>query len=169
MLFLRRSSSVTPNKCTLFCRSQSGGRLTLPSLSSSCVLSSIVSQRRRRFSDLEPTPNSAYHCRPMAKHSSQILEMARKGAEHRYEELKAEISSLVKNFPHLAGTASKKISRGRAVVEAEAPKVRRRARKMSAAARKAVSDRMKKYWAARNAVKVSTVPTRPTRHAGAQR
>jgi hypothetical protein len=39
----------------------------------------------------------------MAKHSSHILEMARKGAEHRYEELKAEIATLVKHFPHLAG------------------------------------------------------------------
>jgi hypothetical protein len=93
----------------------------------------------------------------MAKHSSQILEMARKGAEHRHEELKAEIASLVKTFPHLAGRTSKGISQavssGRAVVEAEAPKVRRRARKMSAAARKAVSDRMKKYWAARRSAK----------------
>jgi hypothetical protein len=89
----------------------------------------------------------------MAKHSSHILELARKGAEHRYEELKAEIATLVKNFPHLAKRAgtqiSRTVSKGLAVAEAEAPKVRRRARKMSAAARKAVSDRMKKYWAAR--------------------
>jgi hypothetical protein len=32
----------------------------------------------------------------MAKHSSHVLEMARKGAEHRYDELKAELASLVK-------------------------------------------------------------------------
>lgn len=93
----------------------------------------------------------------MAKHSSHILEMARKGAEHRYEELKAEIAALVKNFPHLAGRASREISRavssGLAVVEAEAPKVRRRARKKSAAARKAISARMKKYWAKRRTAK----------------
>jgi hypothetical protein len=37
----------------------------------------------------------------MAKHSSHILEMARKGAEHKCEELKAEIASLVKHFPTL--------------------------------------------------------------------
>ena len=100
----------------------------------------------------------------MARHSSHILEMARKGAEHRYEEMKAEVASLVKNFPHLAGRTgkqiSKAVSRGRAVVEAEAPKVRRRAKKMSAAARKAVSARMKKYWAARRAAKAS--PDSPT-------
>jgi len=109
----------------------------------------------------------------MAKHSSQILEMARKGSEHRYEELKAEIASLVKTFPHLAGRASKGISQavssGRAVVEAEAPKVRRRARKMSAAARKAVSERMKKYWAARRAAKASAAATKPKRHASAKK
>ena len=93
----------------------------------------------------------------MAKYSSHILEMARKGAEHRYEELQTEIATLVKNFPHVAGKArtqiSKAVSRGRAVAEAEAPKLRRRARRMSAAARKAVSERMKKYWATRRAGK----------------
>ena len=87
--------------------------------------------------------------------------MARKGAEHRYEELKAEIAHLVKSFPHLARTAGRDVrkaaakvaARSMAAVEAEAPKIRRRARKMSAAARKAVSARMKKYWAAKRATK----------------
>ena len=85
------------------------------------------------------------------------MDMARKGADHRYEELKAEIAHLVKSFPHLAQragkSASKAVSRGVAAVEAEAPKVRRRAKTMSAAARKAVSARMKRYWAARRAAK----------------
>ncbi len=93
----------------------------------------------------------------MAKHSSHVLEMARKGAEHRYEELKTEIAHLVKSFPHVAKSAgqgaSRATSRGLAAVEAEAPKVKRRVRKLSAAARKAVSDRMTKYWAARRATK----------------
>jgi uncharacterized protein YicC (UPF0701 family) len=87
----------------------------------------------------------------MAKYSSHILEMARKGAKHRYEELQAEIATLVKHFPHVARKAgaeiSKAVSQGVAAVEAEAPKVRRRAKTMSDAARKAVSDRMTKYWA----------------------
>ena len=93
----------------------------------------------------------------MAKHSSNILEMARKGAEHRYEELRAEITTLVKHFPHVARKAghqiSQAVSRGAAAVETEAPKIRRRAKKMSAAARKAVSERMKKYWAKRRKAK----------------
>jgi hypothetical protein len=88
-----------------------------------------------------------------ATRSSHILDMARKGAEHRYEELQAEIAALVKHFPHVAKRTGEQISRavskGRAAVEAEAPKIRRRASTMSAAARKAVSDRMKKYWAGR--------------------
>jgi hypothetical protein len=79
--------------------------------------------------------------------------MARKGAEHRYEELQAEIARLVKHFPHVAAEAGRQISlavsQAAASAEAEAPKVRRRAKKMSTAARKAVSDRMKKYWAKR--------------------
>jgi hypothetical protein len=37
----------------------------------------------------------------MAKHSSRILELAKKGATHRYQELKAEIAELMKVFPHL--------------------------------------------------------------------
>jgi hypothetical protein len=95
----------------------------------------------------------------MAKHSSHILEMARKGAEHRYDELTAEIAALVKHFPHLAARTNRQlsqaVSRSRAALEAEAPKARRRVRKMSAAARKAVSQRMKKYWAARRKTKKS--------------
>ena len=85
--------------------------------------------------------------------------MARKGAEHRYDELKTEIGALVKNFPHLAARTNRQlsqaVSRSRADLEAEAPKVRRRVTKMSAEARKAVSQRMKKYWAARRKKKTS--------------
>jgi uncharacterized protein YicC (UPF0701 family) len=93
----------------------------------------------------------------MAKHSSHILELARKGAEHRYHELQSELAALVKHFPHIAKKTgkqiSKSVSKGVAAIEAEVPKVRRRAKKMSAAARKVVSERMKKYWAARRKTK----------------
>lgn len=92
----------------------------------------------------------------MAKHSSHILDMARKGAEHKYEELKAEIRTLVAHFPHLAArtgghvsrAASKAFARGRQVIGAaiagEAPKARRR---LSAKARKAIGDAQRKRWA----------------------
>ena len=92
----------------------------------------------------------------MAKHPSHILEMARKGAEHRYEELRVEIATLVKNFPHLAKTTKREVSKvSKAVAESarvvagEVKQVRRRETKWSDAARKAVSERMKAYWAAR--------------------
>ena len=93
----------------------------------------------------------------MAKHSSHILELARHGAKHRYAELKAELESLVRHFPDIARGAVKKGRKAikaaeREVVQAlERQKVRRR--KMSAAARKAVSRRMKKYWAGRRKAK----------------
>ena len=96
----------------------------------------------------------------MAKHSSHILDMARKGAEHKFEELKAEIATLVKNFPHLAGRARATVSRGaaalsrggKAAVAAVADEVApRKRRKMSAKARKAIGDAQRKRWAEQRA------------------
>jgi hypothetical protein len=99
----------------------------------------------------------------MAKHSSHILELARKGAEHKYQELKAELAQLVKHFPDLSrytggggarGTSST-VRRGRAATAAanadgdKAPT--RKRRKLSAKARKAISDAQKKRWAAQKA------------------
>jgi hypothetical protein len=89
----------------------------------------------------------------MPKLSSHILALARKGAEHRYAELKAEISTLVKHFPGLAGRAAKAVSReasawsagGRAAIkELVSPRKRR---KVSAKARAAMSAAQKKRWA----------------------
>jgi hypothetical protein len=86
----------------------------------------------------------------MARHSSHILELARKGADHRYEELKTELAALVKNFPHLRArsrrTPTVDISSEPA---ATIDKPKRKRRRMSAAQRKAVSQRMTKYWASR--------------------
>ena len=86
----------------------------------------------------------------MAKHSAHLLELAKKGALHRYNELKAELADLVKAFPHLEyGSA---ISPGvpRQRYEA-APAEKRKRRRLSPTARKAVSERMRKYWATRRA------------------
>jgi hypothetical protein len=83
----------------------------------------------------------------MTKHSASILELAKKGATHRYQELKAELAALAKVFPHLRYGSAVSPAMPDAVEE---PKVRRRKRsKMSTAQKKAVSTRMKKYWAAR--------------------
>jgi hypothetical protein len=94
----------------------------------------------------------------MAKHSLHILDLARRGAEHRYAELRAEIAQLVKHFPDVARTGGAPAARGRKAVKAasnESPGKSggRKRRGMSAAARKAVSERMKAYWAKRRAGK----------------
>jgi len=93
----------------------------------------------------------------MAKHSSHIFELARKGAEHRYREVLAEIETLVRHFPHLTSGSSRR--RGRPQIDTSAEpaatvdRPRRKRRAMSAAARKAVSARMKKYWASKRKAK----------------
>jgi hypothetical protein len=89
----------------------------------------------------------------MAKHSSHILELARKGAQHRVEELQAELAALRRDFPGLAERAGAAIGTAVGRTEADVKRTVARGRRMSAAARRAVSERMKKYWAARRAGK----------------
>ena len=84
----------------------------------------------------------------MPTHSSHILELAKRGAQARYDELKKEMAELVKAFPHLEfGSAVSPY-----VPKQTYPPVRKR-RRMSAAARKAVGLRMKRYWAERRKTK----------------
>jgi hypothetical protein len=73
----------------------------------------------------------------------QLRAMARRGAEETLKRLRAEIIAIERTFPELALPLRRRQVR-RAVEE-----TRRRTRTMSAAARKAVSERMKKYWAER--------------------
>ena len=90
----------------------------------------------------------------MAKHSAHILDMARKGAVHKYEELSAELATLVKHFPHLTGRRGM-VSRGAAALskgkEAVMATLSPPKRTMSAKARKAISDAQKKRWAKQKA------------------
>jgi hypothetical protein len=88
----------------------------------------------------------------MAKHSSNILELARRGAQHRYEELTAELNALIRQFPDLRGSVRRTVTRGRRTVEtAGAAAGPRKRRKLSAAARKAISDAQKARWAKQRA------------------
>jgi hypothetical protein len=94
----------------------------------------------------------------MPKHSSQILEYAKRGAEARLQDLIHEAQMLIELFPHLRDSFDKDelpisfiVARGSGRLERNPAK--RRRRRMSAAARKAVSLRMKKYWAARRKAK----------------
>jgi hypothetical protein len=74
--------------------------------------------------------------------TEQLRRLARLGAIARLEQLKQEEADIRAEFPELFG-------RGRRAAAADAAKPRRRRRKMSSAARKAVSERMRKYWAER--------------------
>ena len=84
----------------------------------------------------------------------QLRRLARLGAMARLEQLRQEESAIRSEFPELFGRGRQtrqapaedsQVSRGR----------RRRRRSMSAAARKAVSLRMRKYWAERRKAKGS--------------
>jgi trans-aconitate methyltransferase len=81
----------------------------------------------------------------MPKHPSHILDLAKRGAEHRYQELKTEIAALEKLLSRLHYGSAVSSAIPDAIQE---PTVRRH-RKMTAAARKAVSERMTRYWSAR--------------------
>jgi hypothetical protein len=86
----------------------------------------------------------------MPNYPSHILELAKRGAAHRYQELKAELALLVRQFPHLRGGSARRLG---SPAETVTSPIRRRRRKMSAAAKKAISERMKKLWAARRRAK----------------
>jgi hypothetical protein len=78
----------------------------------------------------------------MALSRSQLKELAAAGAGAWLEELERERQAILREFPGL----------GRGQREATAPnpgRSRRRRRRMTAAQRRAVSLRMKRYWAER--------------------
>ena len=78
----------------------------------------------------------------------QLRRLARLGAIARLEQLRQEEAAIRSEFPELFG-------RGRREQEGhtQTGKRRRRRRAMSPAARKAVSERMRKYWAERRKAK----------------
>jgi hypothetical protein len=76
----------------------------------------------------------------------ELQRLARLGARSRLEELQREEAAIRRAFPDLFGGRGRKAA-GEAGAS-KAPRQRKRSN-MTAAARKAVSDRMKKYWAAR--------------------
>jgi hypothetical protein len=76
--------------------------------------------------------------------TEQLRRLARLGAIARLEQLKQEEAAIRAEFPELFGRGR----RNTTVADAAKP-ARRRRRKMSSEARKAVSERMRKYWADR--------------------
>jgi len=86
--------------------------------------------------------------------SQELRRLALIGAEGRIESLRAEIAAIVALFPELKGMAGGAAGRGgRAAKAATSSK---RNWNMSSAQRKAVSARMKKYWAARRKEKAAS-------------
>jgi hypothetical protein len=85
--------------------------------------------------------------------SQELKRLALIGAQGRIEALRAEIASIVELFPELKNVAGLSGRGGRGVKKAAGAKGRNW--NMSAAQRKAVSARMKKYWAARRKEKAA--------------
>ena len=82
----------------------------------------------------------------------ELYRLARMGAESRLRALEEERAQILRSFPGLkTGGSSSATAQG---ASAAAAPVRRR-RQMSAAERKSVSARMKKYWAERRKAKDS--------------
>jgi hypothetical protein len=77
----------------------------------------------------------------------QLRRLARLGAIARLEQLRQEEAAIRLEFPELFGRGRREEASG-----GQAPR-RRRRRAMSPAARTAVSERMRKYWAERRKAK----------------
>ena len=77
----------------------------------------------------------------------QLRRLARLGAVARLEQLRAEEAAIRSEFPELFGRGRRED--GAVGGAAGAGSGRRRRAKMSPQARKAVSERMRKYWAER--------------------
>jgi hypothetical protein len=82
--------------------------------------------------------------------AERLRELARVGAEETVKRLRAEMIALERAFPEL------QLRQGRRALRRSVEQTTSRTRRMSAAARKAVSERMRKYWAERRKAKAKT-------------
>ena len=73
--------------------------------------------------------------------TDRLRDLARTGAEVTLKRLRAEVIAIERTFPEL------RLPQRRRAVRRSLQKAATRTRTMSAAARKAVSARMKRYWA----------------------
>ena len=89
----------------------------------------------------------------------QLRRLARLGAMARLEQLRQEEAAIRAEFPELFGRGTRRADAGSApAADGAATSTaggRRRRRRMSPAARKAVSERMRKYWAERRKSKTA--------------
>jgi hypothetical protein len=75
--------------------------------------------------------------------AEKLRDLARTGAEVALKRLRAEIIAIERAFPEL------RLPQRRRILRQSVDKATVRTRKTSAAARKAISERMKRYWAER--------------------
>lgn len=88
--------------------------------------------------------------------AEQLRRLARLGAMSRLEQIRAEEAAIKAEFPELFGRGARRDATPADDGGEAAPKARRRRRTaMSAAQRKEVSERMRKYWAERRKTKGS--------------
>ena len=95
----------------------------------------------------------------MANTTVDVKALARLGAKARLAELIAECDAILQMFPDLGQGEARPEQRA---PDAETPRPSRRRRRrprMSPAQRKAVSERMKKYWAERRKAKAGQAKT----------
>src|SRR5438874_1972400 len=93
---------------------------------------------------------------PRQKQNARVYELAKVGAEAQLRELVQEVKLLLQLFPHLKNSFDKDelpisflLAKGAGKLERRGGQRKAQGKSMSPAARKAVSVRMKKYWAAR--------------------
>ena len=94
----------------------------------------------------------------MALSKQQLMTLARLGAAARLAQLDAEIAAIKAMYPEYAGKRSASGRAARRVAAVASPAAASKSRKpynMSPAARKAVSERMTKYWAERRKAKAA--------------
>lgn len=82
--------------------------------------------------------------------ADRLRELARTGAEVTLNRLRAEIIAIERAFPEL------RLAQGRRAARRSLKEATSRTRTMSAAARKAVSARMRRYWAERRKAQSKT-------------
>ena len=85
--------------------------------------------------------------------AEQLRRLARLGAMSRLEQIRAEEAAIRAEFPELFGRGARRETVGGDSAGDGSTRRRRRRPAMSAAARKAVSERMRKYWAERRKAK----------------
>jgi hypothetical protein len=86
--------------------------------------------------------------------ADRLRELARTGAAVALERMREEIAAIERAFPELASSEGRS-QLGQSLNES-VKSAQRRAWRMSAAGRKAVSDRMKRYWAERRQAQART-------------